>query len=220
MERKVYSEKTDTLESDRTCSTLDARSGSVKPADMALHEPPPVGLNVQRLRKQRGLTLEGLAGLSGVSRSMLSQVERGEANPTLATVWSLSRALDIDVSELIGGRPNEARPRIELTAASYTPEIRSDDGLCLLRILSPADRVGSLEWYEILIAPGGALRSQPHARGSREHLTVLAGTLTVEIPPEKMIVGDGATARYPGDVVHAIINDTAETSRALLVVMF
>lgn len=180
---------------------------------------PQIGPFIQQLRKRMGLTLDALANHSGVSRSMLSQIERGQANPTLATVWALASALDIDVSELIGGGGGDQRIRIEIASPSFTPEIRTSDGLCVLRILSPADRADSLEWYEIRFAPGGALVSAPHARGMREHLTVLEGEVTVVSGGERERVATGATARYPADVRHEIVNETMGSARALLVVV-
>ena len=180
---------------------------------------PPLGPRLQLIRKSRNLTLDALARLSGVSRSMLSQIERGQANPTLGTVWALAEALHIDVSELIGASAAARRIKIELSSASYTPEIRSEDGLCVLKILSPAERVGSVEWYELTIAPRGALRSEPHGRGSMEHLTVIEGALAVEACDQVATVGAGATARYPADVPHAIFNATKKPARALLIVL-
>lgn len=171
------------------------------------------------MRKRRGLTLESLAGLSGVSRSMLSQIERGQANPTVGTVWALAEALHVDLSELIGAGKTDSRKRIALTPPSYTPEIRSEDGYCLLKILSPPESVGSVEWYELRIEPGGALRSEPHARGSMEHLTVLDGELCVESGEDRVTVAAGATARYVADIPHAIVNATAKPTKALLVVL-
>lgn len=180
--------------------------------------PMPIGPALQQLRKRRNLTLDALASMSGVSRSMLSQIERGQANPTIATLWALSDALGVEISELIGTRRGERRIRIELTPASYIPEIRTEDGLCVLRILSPADRTGSLEWYELTFAAGGALVSDAHAKGSQEHLTVFEGQLTVIVGEERTVVSAGATARYPVDVPHRIENGGTLPARALLVV--
>jgi len=56
---------------------------------------------VKRLRKKEGLTLEGLATASGVSRSMLSQIERGQANPTLTVACRVAQAFGISVGELV-----------------------------------------------------------------------------------------------------------------------
>jgi len=178
-----------------------------------------IGPFMQELRKQRNLTLDAVAKISGVSRSMLSQIERGQTNPTLATVWALAEALGVDISDLIGVRRSEKRIRIEVATPSFTPEIRTEDGLCVLRILSPADRADTLEWYELRFAPGGALISAPHARGTKEHLTVLEGTLTVKAGSEETALAEGATARYPADVDHLIRNDGGQTARALLVVI-
>ncbi|MES2054858.1 MAG: XRE family transcriptional regulator [Pseudomonadota bacterium] len=180
---------------------------------------PQIGPAVQQHRKKAGMTLDVLSHASGVSRSMLSQIERGQTNPTVATVWALAQALKIDVSELIGGARPERRPHIEVASPSFTPEIRTEDGSCVLRILSPADRADSLEWYEIRFAAGGKLTSAAHAHGTREHLTVLDGELHVTLDGAEQIVGHGATARYPADIPHEIINLGTDPARALLVVI-
>jgi XRE family transcriptional regulator, regulator of sulfur utilization len=179
---------------------------------------PDIGQTVKQLRRRQDLTLEALARLSGVSRSILSQIERGDANPTLATVWALARALKVDVSALIGGAPLPIPDQIEIASASFTPEIRTEDGSCTLRILSPADHAETLEWYDLHFEPGGALVSEAHARGMREHLTVLEGTLEVSASDGIARVSTGATARYPADVPHAIRNNGKTRARALLVV--
>jgi len=176
-----------------------------------------IGPHIQRLRKERRMTLDDLARASGVSRSMLSQVERGQANPTLATVWALADAFGIGVSELIDQGPERA---IEISPASQIPEMRSDDGGCVIRVLSPGDSVGRLEWYELTFRPRSVLASEAHARGSREHLTVLDGTLTVHLEGHHSEVAAGATARYPVDSAHAIENASDRPARALLIVAF
>lgn len=181
--------------------------------------PPAIGPRLHHLRKERGLTLDVLSVASGVSRSMLSQIERGQANPTLAIMWYLSQALGVELSEFVGGQRVERRGRIELTAASFVPEIRTEDGQCIMRILSPADKVGRTELYHLTMAPGGELNSEAHARGSSEHLSVLTGELTVVSADTVATVGTGSIARYPVDVPHAIRNHTSAPAEALLVVM-
>lgn len=178
---------------------------------------PQIGPFIQSFRKARGLTLDDLARVSGVSRSMLSQIERGQANPSLATVWSLATALKVDISELIAGEVRTGRPRIELASASYTPEIKTEDGSCTLRILSPPDHAEQYEWYELLFQPAGVLSSEAHPRGTREHLTVMDGTLVVTIGDERVEVSVGATARYAADAAHRIEAVGASGARALLV---
>ncbi|MDE8652034.1 XRE family transcriptional regulator [Novosphingobium sp. H3SJ31-1] len=182
-------------------------------------DPPAIGPRLHQLRKEQGMTLDALAALSGVSRSMLSQIERGQANPTLATVWHLSRALSVEIAEFVGGERIGRRGRIELTAATFVPEIRTADGRCVLKILSPAPSVGQFECYHLTLEPHAELVSEAHAMGSSEHLTVLHGELTVTSAETTAIVGEGAIARYPADVPHAIRNPGASRTEALLVVM-
>ena len=179
---------------------------------------PPLGPQSQALRKSRRLTLEQLAVLSGVSRSMLSQIERGQANPTFATLWNLTRALGIDISDLLGGQSSQSQPSILVTGAHFIPEIRSEDQKCTLRILSPAQSVGRTEWYEIFLEPGGALISEPHARGAMEHITVITGALEASSGDTRAEVAEGGVARYPADVRHGLRNIHPGRTRAFLVV--
>ncbi|MEP9400496.1 XRE family transcriptional regulator [Sphingomonas sp. VNH70] len=182
-------------------------------------KPPAIGPRLQSLRKERGMTLDELSAVSSVSRSMLSQIERGQANPTLAIVWHLSQALGVELSDFVGGHRLERRARIELTAASFVPEIRTKDGLCVMRILSAASDVGRTELYHMTMEPGGELVSDPHGHGSFEHLSVLTGTMIVTSADTTATVGAGAIARYPVDVPHAIRNPGDLPATALLVVM-
>jgi transcriptional regulator with XRE-family HTH domain len=178
--------------------------------------PPQVGATLAALRQQRGLSLDELSRLAGVSKSMLSQIERNQANP--AVVWRLSTALGIALGDLLGdSRP--AEPLLATVPAHATPLLASPDGKCELRILGPIDLAGRFEWYQLTVQPGGSLDSQPHEPGSREHLTVLSGALEVQAGPEDTRVLHGETARYAVDVPHRIHNPGKTTAQALLVVL-
>lgn len=175
---------------------------------------------MQTIRKKQNLSLEELSARSGVSKSMLSQIEREEANPTFATLWNLTRALDLEFSELLGKRSgSSSRIPIETIPANLIPEIRTEDGLCILRILSPTHTAGAMEWYELTMAKRGALISKPHTKGATEHLTVWEGSVQISSGDEEQILQAGMTARYPADVPHTIRNAGAKPVRGLLVVM-
>ena len=188
---------------------------------MSINDTPQIGPVIQRERKARHLTLEQLAARSGVSKSMLSQIERSEANPTFAVLWSLTQALKIDFTDLIaGGVAHRQQNPIELVSAAHTPEIKSPDGTWKLRILSPPALAGRMEWYEVEIAPRGTLESAPHAPGTFEHLTAWTDGLVVETEQGTQPLGNQETARYRADVPHQISNGGAETARALMVVLY
>lgn len=182
---------------------------------------PRIGPIIQRQRKARGLTLQQLSGLSGVSKSMLSQIERGQANPTFAVLWGLTQGLKIDFAALLqGGQAVPSDTTIEIVPSEHTPEIRSADGSCRLRILSPPSLAGTTEWYDVEIAGGGRLDSAPHAAGACEHFTALSGQFLITSGASTYPIKAGETARYPVDVPHSISNASHRPARGLMVLLY
>jgi len=182
---------------------------------------PQIGPVIQRHRKERGLTLEQLAEVSGISKSMLSQIERGQTNPTFGVLWNLTRALKIEFSDLLeGGSALPDKDRIELVSAARTPEIRSADGLCQLRILGPPQRAGDTEWYEVDIEPLGSLDSEAHPRGAMEHFTAFTSGLQITSGNAVQLLKAGETARYPADVPHRITNTMAKRAKGIVIVLY
>lgn len=172
-----------------------------------------------RLKEERtakGLSLEALAKLSGVSRSMISQIERGEASPTVASLWNLTTALNVDFAELLDANRTSNGPIIEVLRSESTPVIHQKEYGCHIRILNTHDDVGQTEIYEIAFEQGGLLDSSAHRQGSVEHLTVLDGRLKVTTDGHAETVNSGDTIRYKADCPHAI--EAEESSRILLVV--
>ena len=172
-----------------------------KPADVISRN---LGQRLKQLRAERGWSLETLAGNSGVSRSMLSQIEREQANPTLAVTLRIAQAFGMSIGELVevpGASSSVAVIRREDKAYHY----HSDD-TCHIRTLSPLNLEKDVEFYEIRLHPGGSLRSAPHFQGTREFLTVSQGCVRVESAADFELLHAGDSASYRADVAHAIIN--------------
>lgn len=167
-------------------------------------------------RSAKGLSLEALANLSGVSRSMISQIERGKSSPTVASLWNLTRALNIDFSTLLDLETEPVHPIREVLRGDQMPVIRDRAAGCVVRILSAVEDVGNTEVYDISFEDGAALESSAHAKGCVEHLTVLDGTLEVTSDGERAEVSVGDTVRYAADTEHEI--RAKAPARALLVV--
>ena len=178
--------------------------------------PPDIGRLVRQARKARGLTLEGVAERSGVSRSMLSAIERGTVNPTFSIVWALTQALGLDLAAFDGGSRQEEP--IEHVHAYSTPVRRSADGKCTLSMLSPRRTVLPVEWYRLAIQSGGCLDSKAHAHGTFEHLTCLSGMLSVTVDGRTVRAASGDTLRYRADRSHRIDNVGDGEAEALLIV--
>jgi XRE family transcriptional regulator, regulator of sulfur utilization len=196
-----------------------AKQGGTSDGLTERREPPSVGASLAALRHAEGLSLDGLSRQCGVSKSMLSQIERNKTNPTVAVVWRLANALGVEVADLLGSGSKSAAHGITLVPKGQTPSMRSPDEKCELRVLGPVELAGRFEWYELTIQPGGALRSEAHLPGSREHLTVVSGQMSVSSGDRQQRVGAEETARYAADVQHAILNEGKSTAIALLVVL-
>ncbi|MDE2446511.1 MAG: helix-turn-helix transcriptional regulator, partial [Alphaproteobacteria bacterium] len=98
-----------------------------------------LGKTIARLRKAYNLSLGELSEQSGVAKSIISQIERNETNPTLSTVVRLSRALDTTVDEVLRGESTSLF--IEHQTKSGIPILESQDGLCRLAIVGPLNLV-------------------------------------------------------------------------------
>ncbi|NIA27946.1 MAG: helix-turn-helix domain-containing protein [Desulfobulbaceae bacterium] len=171
---------------------------------------------LKETRKSKGLSLQATAKLSGVSRSMLSQIERSESSPTVATLWSLTRALQVDFAGLLDGDDADGTIK-EIIRARRIPTIDSQGEGCRIRILSPPDQAGRIEVYEIQFTATGALISDPHRQGCIEHLTVLEGALNVTAGEEAAELKEGDTIRYAADCNHTI-RAVGTPTNALLIV--
>ena len=163
-----------------------------------------LGGRVKTLRGGRGWSLEALATASGVSRSMLSQIEREQANPTLAVTLRIAQAFGMNLGDLIE-MPGATSAVSVIRADDHAFHYRSDK-FCRIRTLSPLKLEKDVEFYEVSLQPGGALRSAPHFEGTREFLTVQKGQVRVESAVDAEVLNPGDSANYRADVPHAIVN--------------
>ena len=159
---------------------------------------------VKGLRKSKGLTLEQLASLSGVSRSMLSQIERGAANPTLGVAFRIAQAFGMSLGDLVDVPSGPGR--IDVVRSNDRSSLFRNDEQCRIRTLSPLHLEKDVEFYELTLKVGGSLVSAPHFEGTREFLTVEQGSVRLTSGEETTELGQGDSAHYPADVQHRIDN--------------
>ena len=163
-----------------------------------------LGARVKDLRKARGWSLDALANASGVSRSMLSDIEREQANPTLAVTLRIAQAFGMSLGELIE-MPSASSSVTVIRADDHAYDYRSDK-FSRIRTLSPLNLEKDVEFYEVQLQSGGALRSAPHFEGTREFLAVQKGQVRVESAEDSETLNPGDSASYRADVPHAIVN--------------
>ncbi len=182
-----------------------------------------LGVKIREARRKKRMTLEDLAKASAVSKSVLSQVERGGTNPTLSTLWNIAGALSLDPAELFGG--SRLRGRAESHAENVIdtvddPVIENDRFKYRLVILNKPELAGKTELYKLHLDSGGALESQPHAAGTTEKVTVLHGKVEVRSGNSKKLITAGQSARYTADVPHAIVEKDGKSADVLMLVVF
>jgi transcriptional regulator with XRE-family HTH domain len=173
---------------------------------------------VRQLRTDRGWSLEALAQASGVSRSMLSQIERNQANPTLVVTLRIARAFGLALNDLLPEHGESSLIEV-VRAGDRTYHYRSDEH-CRIRTLSPLHLEKDVEFYEVRLEKGGELRSTAHFRGTREFLTVQKGQARVESGGDIEDLEPGDSASYRADVAHAIVNRGKSEALLLLVVIY
>jgi XRE family transcriptional regulator, regulator of sulfur utilization len=161
-----------------------------------------LGKTIQRLRKAYNLSLSELAEQSGVAKSIISQIERNETNPTLATIWRLSQALDVSIERVLATSDEE--PFIDRSSRADTPILVSEDGKIRLAIIGWIKTIEWLQWYDVQSDPGGVLDSDGHQRGSVECLSVSEGEFEVEVGGVTQRAKAGETLRYRCDRPHIV----------------
>jgi transcriptional regulator with XRE-family HTH domain len=174
-----------------------------------------LGRRVKKLRTERGWSLDNLAAASGVSRSMLSEIEREKANPTLAVTFRIAQAFAMTLAELV--ETPGATPSIQVVRGDDRSQVFRTDKQHQIRTLSPLNFEKDVEFYEVVLKVGGALRSNAHYEGTREFLTVEKGTVRVESSDDAMDLRAGDSATYRADVSHAVVN-TGENEAVVFLV--
>jgi transcriptional regulator with XRE-family HTH domain len=166
-----------------------------------------LGRAIRAERTRRGFTLEHLAARSGVSRSMLSDIERGAKVPTVLVLDRIATSLGSSIARLLG----EERQARVIALRRAEQDVMADVSGWERRILSPVLAGVDFEFMRTTI-PGGvdAGTFTPHGPGSREYLAVEQGSLALVLDGEQHVLGPGDSIYYAGDCVHAFANPGSE----------
>src|ERR687897_3477709 len=163
-----------------------------------------LGGRVRQLRRRRGLTLEELAGLSGVSRAMISKLERGEKNPTLVVAAKLAEGLGVTLSRL--GGVEERRGGV-IVPRERRMVMRDPETGFERQLLSPNSVGVGVEFIRNTI-PEGSTSGEfpPHRRGVEEHIVVERGSLRAVLGGEEYLLREGDALYFEADVMRRFDN--------------
>lgn len=157
-----------------------------------------VGRSIRSHREAARLSLGALALKSGVSKSNLSKIEAGVANPSLETLWHLAGALGLSLGDLLG----EAEPpRMRLIHAGEGAKVLADSGLSGEMLLSEG-RPHRTEIIHFALPPGADYRSAPHQMGTEELVFCIAGQMEVGPADQEQALDVGDCLWFPADRPH------------------
>ncbi|MBJ7330568.1 MAG: helix-turn-helix domain-containing protein [Solirubrobacteraceae bacterium] len=157
-----------------------------------------VGRAVHTQRTARGDSLGDLSRASGLSKTILARIERGEGNPSMETLWRLARALGLPLSALL--TPDE-EPRVLVIPAGSGEVMQAESGL-LGRLLHAQRRAGRSELFELQLPAGADHRGTPHLPGTQELVICTKGRITAGPVGEEAHLRAGDAVWFAADVDH------------------
>ena len=168
-----------------------------------------VGKELKSIRQQRGLTLDEAAVLTGVSKPMLGQIERGQSSPTINTLWKIATGLKLPLSALLReqeGGFSAARP-------SADRMISEEDGAMRAYTLFPFDPLRSFEAFYIEFDAGCTHCSEGHCDNVEETVFVISGRLDITVNGQTVTLSANEAARFPAGSEHIYANPYDEPCR-------
>lgn len=175
-----------------------------------------IAVNAKRIREQRKLTLDAAAAVTGVSRSMLAQMEKGEVNPTISVLWKIANGYKVSFTSLV----EEKDHAVSVVRLADLQPLKEDEGRYLNYPIFTFDEQKLFETYRIVIAAGGSLSAQPHLKGAAEYITVFAGEVSITAGEDRVRLSKGDSIRFRADVPHAYQNDGTETAELSMLIYY
>jgi transcriptional regulator with XRE-family HTH domain len=170
-----------------------------------------IGFRIRELRQLRGLTLQELANVSGLSTSMLSLVERGRASPSIGSLIVIASALGVTMSDLlVNGADSEEKIVVRASEARKVETAQH-----VVRRLLREDRSRGVSVAVNEYAPHTGSAEHPISHDGFEYGFVLQGVLTVEVDGTKHVLRQGDLIAYSSRRKHKIWNHGKTNVRTL-----
>lgn len=155
------------------------------------------GEALKKIRTERGLTLEEAAALCGVSKPMLSQIERGKSVPTITTLWKIATGLKVPLSAFF-----ESETPLQAVRPLAAQPVLDEQGQMEAWTVFPFDPLSGNETFLIRFAPGCRHASMGHVSGTQEEILVLEGSVEIEAGSQKVMLTENMAVRFAADQPH------------------
>lgn len=163
--------------------------------------------NLRELRSARQLSLDQAARLTGLSRTLLGQIELGTVTPSVGVVWRIARAFDVHFATLLADKRSTTTALLRKASAK---RLISADGRFSSRALFPFGDSGKVEFYELWLAGHSREDAEAHQPGTRENLVVTRGKLVIEFGGATHELSEGDAIVFGADVAHSYRNPQSE----------
>ena len=173
--------------------------------------------NLKRIREERNLSLDKLAELTGVSKSMLRQIEIGKSNPTISTIWKIANGLRIPFSVLFQEQSQDVQLRSFKGADPLLSEEEDRYRLFSLLTFNPER---PFETYYIEIDPGTVFDGEPHEGNTEEHMFVLEGEVEITIAGKPFVVEAEQFISFKANCVHKYENKTEKIAKLFTLISY
>jgi transcriptional regulator with XRE-family HTH domain len=171
---------------------------------------------VREQRERLGLTLRALAARSGVSSSMISDIERQAKSPTVATLAALAEALEVSLASLVDAAPGAAAIRVE---RAHEHASATDRWGATRDRIGPVLAGGKVEILRYTLPPRCAAGPFPaHASGTLEHVYLAQGSIQVTLGTDSVTLEAGDSCTCRADRPHGFDNRTEDTALLYLVI--
>ncbi len=173
-----------------------------------------IATNLKEIREQKKLTLDAAAELTGVSRSMLAHLEKGDVNPTISVLWKIANGFKVTFTSLM---QQKAESVAVIRKEDLSPLVE-DDGKFVNYPIYLFDEHRSFESYRVVIKPSGQLHAQPHLKGTEEYITIFAGEADITVDQTAYHLSCGDSIRFMADVPHSYANNGKTTTEMSMVI--
>ncbi len=161
-----------------------------------------IGEKLKNLRNNRTMSLDDVAALTGVSKPMLGQIERGQSIPTVTTLWKIATGMKMPLSFFL----EESQAEYTIVNPDQANMILGDGGKMRAYPLFTYDPVRNVETFYIEFDQGCRHSSEKHNDGVEEHIFVLYGALRLVLGDKKIDVSEKQAVRFRADISHAYQN--------------
>lgn len=174
-----------------------------------------ISVNLKTIRKRRTMTLEDLSNVSGVSKSMLGEIERGGTNPTILVLWKIAEGLKVPLTKLL----EEDQKDYLVVRNNEAKSINNDSGFSIFTLF-PYYEQHNLEVHKIEIQPSSTLSNPGHLNGVDEYLFLLEGEVQIRVGDLKETLLKGDAIRFNAVSHHEIINNKGEIAHLINVMIY